>query len=171
MNPWAAQQLQVILRPVVQSIHVGVQAASGSLWPEDYRDRHPTAKALRQQGPDGSTPMQIVVAPLDKHQQALSVPQHDASLSGEIRAPASHIRPMPLDERRIIGHRAMLEITRPNSLINLGIGMPEVCPTLWNRHLHSLWTGLSQLGESVATNSDASRLPCRWPATSPTNAS
>ena len=71
--------------------------------------------------------MQIVVAPLDKHQQVLSA-QHDASLSGEIRAPASHIRPMPLDERRIIGHRAMLEITQPHLLINLGIGMPEVRP-------------------------------------------
>ena len=70
--------------------------------------------------------MQIVVAPLDKHQQVLAA-QHDASLSGEIRAPASHIRPMLLDERRIIGHRAMLEITQPHLLINLGIGMPEVC--------------------------------------------
>ena len=71
-------------------------------------------------------PLQIVVAPLDQHQQVLASLQHDASLSGEIRAPASHIRPMALDERRIIGHRAMLEITQPHLLINLGIGMPEV---------------------------------------------
>ena len=75
--------------------------------------------------------MQIVVAPLEKHQQVLASPQHDASLSGEIRAPASHIRPMALDERRIIGHRAMLEITRPHLLINLGIGMPEVCASTY----------------------------------------
>ena len=87
--------------------------------------------------------MQIVVAPLDKHRQVLSAPQHDASLSGEIRAPASHIRPMPMDERRIIGHRAMLEITRPHLLINLGIGMPEACPTLWPRRSHSPRAGLS----------------------------
>ena len=73
--------------------------------------------------------MQIVVAPLDKHQQVLATP-YDASLSGDIRAPASHIRPMLLDERRIIGHRAMLEIMQPHLLINLGIGMPEVCPDL-----------------------------------------
>ncbi len=70
--------------------------------------------------------MQVVVAPMDQHRQIITSPQHDASLSGEIRAPASHIRPMPLDERRIIGHRAMLEIRRPHLLINLGIGMPEV---------------------------------------------
>jgi len=69
--------------------------------------------------------MQIVVAPLERHQQVLAS-LHDASLSGEIRAPTSHIRPMALDERRIIGHRAMLEITQPHLLINLGIGMPEV---------------------------------------------
>ena len=70
--------------------------------------------------------MQIVVAPPDKHRQVISSPLHDASLSAEIRVPSSHIQPMPLDERRIIGHRAMLEITQPNQLINLGVGMPEV---------------------------------------------
>ena len=70
--------------------------------------------------------MQIVVAPPDKHRQVIGSPLYDASLSAEIRVPSSHIRPMPLDERRIIGHRAMLEITQPNQLINLGVGMPEV---------------------------------------------
>ena len=69
--------------------------------------------------------MQIVVAPPDKHRQVIGSPLYDASLSAEIR-------PMPLDERRIIGHRAMLEITQPNQLINLGVGMPEVI-------LLSLW--------------------------------
>lgn len=67
-----------------------------------------------------------MVAPLEKHGQVMGSAGHDASLSGEIRAPADHIRPMALDERRIIGHRAMLEITKPHQLINLGIGMPEV---------------------------------------------
>ena len=76
--------------------------------------------------------MQIVVAPPDKHRQVISSPLYDGSLSAEIRVPSSHIRPMPLDERRIIGHRAMLEITQPNQLINLGVGMPEVI-------LLSLW--------------------------------
>ena len=72
--------------------------------------------------------MQIVVAPLDKHRQVISSPLHDASLSAEIRVPSSHIRAMPLEERRVIAHRAMLEITQPNQLINLGVGMPEVIP-------------------------------------------
>lgn len=70
--------------------------------------------------------MQIVVAPLDKHRQVIGSPLHDASLSAEIRVPITHIQPMPLDQRRIIAHRAMLEITQPSQLINLGVGMPEV---------------------------------------------
>ncbi|KAK9909800.1 hypothetical protein WJX75_007599 [Coccomyxa subellipsoidea] len=67
----------------------------------------------------------IVVAPAELHRQTITMAGHDASLTGEIRAPASHIQPMPLDERRIIGHRAMLEISRPHCIVNLGIGMPE----------------------------------------------
>lgn len=70
--------------------------------------------------------MQIVVAPAELHRQTITMPGHDASLTGEIRAPAGHILPMKLDERRIIGHRAMLELTRPHTVVNLGIGMPEV---------------------------------------------
>jgi hypothetical protein len=67
-----------------------------------------------------------VVAPPELHRQTISTPIHDASLTGEIRAPASAIAPMRLDERRIIGHRAMLELDTPNLIVNLGIGMPEV---------------------------------------------
>ena len=55
-------------------------------------------------------------------------PAYDGTLTGEIRAPSRSLVPMPMDERRIIGHRAMLEITRPGSIVNLGIGMPEVSP-------------------------------------------
>lgn len=70
--------------------------------------------------------LQIVVAPPELHRQVITSPVHDASLTGEVRAPASHILPMNLDERRIIAHRAMLEISKPHTIVNLGIGMPEV---------------------------------------------
>ncbi|MDR0827242.1 MAG: hypothetical protein LBN33_05110 [Desulfovibrio sp.] len=44
--------------------------------------------------------------------------------SGERRIPTNSLPPLPLDERKIIGRRAAFALT-PNSIVNLGIGMPE----------------------------------------------
>ncbi len=49
---------------------------------------------------------------------------YSAAFSGEIRVPASHVATMGMSERKIIARRAALEL-RPNSVVNLGIGMPE----------------------------------------------
>ncbi|KAI7836601.1 hypothetical protein COHA_009559 [Chlorella ohadii] len=67
----------------------------------------------------------VVLAPPELHWQTLREPGNDGSLSGEIRTPLHSISPLPMDERRIIAHRAFLEIDRPNCLVNLGVGMPE----------------------------------------------
>ena len=65
----------------------------------------------------------VVVARPENHWQTFSV-QYDPAYSGEIRAPAGSIAEMELNERKIIARRAALELDT-NSVVNLGIGMPE----------------------------------------------
>ncbi len=52
------------------------------------------------------------------------VEQYNPGFSGEIRVPVSSIAPMAMSERKIIARRAALEL-KANSVVNLGIGMPE----------------------------------------------
>ena len=65
----------------------------------------------------------VVVAKPEHHWQTFSV-QYDPAFSGEIRACAGSIAAMELNERKIIARRAALELDA-NSVVNLGIGMPE----------------------------------------------
>jgi propionate CoA-transferase len=65
----------------------------------------------------------IVEAPAEHHWQTFAV-HYDPALSGEIRARTGALPPAPLDVRKIIARRAALEL-RANSVVNLGIGMPE----------------------------------------------
>jgi propionate CoA-transferase len=65
----------------------------------------------------------VVVAKPENHWQTFST-QYDPAFSGEIRAPAGSVAPMELNERKIIARRAALELNA-NSVVNLGIGMPE----------------------------------------------
>src|SRR5215467_3254616 len=65
----------------------------------------------------------VVVARPEHHWQTFST-QYDAAYSGEIRASLGSIPPMEMSERKIIARRAALELN-VNSVVNLGIGMPE----------------------------------------------
>ncbi len=65
----------------------------------------------------------VVVAEPDHHWQTFGT-RYNAGFSGEIRVPANAMAPMPLDERKIIARRAAMEL-QANSVVNLGIGMPE----------------------------------------------
>ncbi|MCK9390160.1 MAG: malonate decarboxylase subunit alpha [Syntrophales bacterium] len=65
----------------------------------------------------------IVVAKPEYHWQT-NVEVYNPAYSSEIRIPMQSIAPMEMSERKIIARRAAFEL-RPNSVVNLGIGMPE----------------------------------------------
>lgn len=65
----------------------------------------------------------IVVSEPKYHWQTMSTP-YNPGYSGEVRIPENSIEEMELDQRKIIARRAAFELV-PNSVVNLGIGMPE----------------------------------------------
>lgn len=65
----------------------------------------------------------VVVANPENHWQTFAE-RYNPAVSGEFRIPPELVERKPLDARKIIGRRGLLEIA-PNSVVNLGIGMPE----------------------------------------------
>lgn len=65
----------------------------------------------------------VVVGEPELHMQNYGT-HYNPAFSGEIRVPPQAVDPLPLDERKIIARRCATEL-RANSVINLGIGMPE----------------------------------------------
>ncbi len=65
----------------------------------------------------------VVVSRPENHWQTFAT-QYNPSFSSEIKIPMESIPPMEMSERKIICRRAAFEL-KPNSVVNLGIGMPE----------------------------------------------
>jgi len=81
----------------------------------------------------------IVIAPPDLHMQDYGT-SYNPALSGELRAVLEQIAPLPLDERKVLARRAALELL-PNSVINLGPGLPDAIGLVANEErIHDLIT-------------------------------
>ena len=65
----------------------------------------------------------IVIAEEENHKQTLGT-WYNPAYSGEVREDLDILKPMELSVRKVIARRAAMELV-PNSIVNLGIGMPE----------------------------------------------
>jgi len=65
----------------------------------------------------------VVVAEPHHHQQTFAT-AYNAAYSGELRVPADQGQHLAMGPRKVVARRAALEL-RANSVVNLGIGMPE----------------------------------------------
>ena len=72
----------------------------------------------------------VVVARPEHHMQTFGHPFRP-ELCGEIRVPLTSMKPLVLDERKVMARRANIEL-RPYDVINLGIGYPEAVAAVAN---------------------------------------
>ena len=65
----------------------------------------------------------VVVATPENHLQTYGT-SYSGAFAGEFRVPLDTVKPLPLDERKVIARRCAFELPM-GGVVNLGIGMPE----------------------------------------------
>jgi propionate CoA-transferase len=70
----------------------------------------------------------VVIGKPETHMQSIST-GFDPALCGDLRVPVGSLKPMPLDERKVIARRAALEL-QAGAITNLGIGIPAGIPAI-----------------------------------------
>jgi propionate CoA-transferase len=65
----------------------------------------------------------VVTTKPESHMQTYGT-AYNPAFASEVRVPMTSLEAMPMTERKIIARRAAMEL-RPNSVVNLGVGMPE----------------------------------------------
>ncbi len=87
----------------------------------------------------------VVVAKPENHMQTQGT-HFNPALNGDVKIPLKSIQPMELEPRKVIARRAAMELV-PNSVINLGIGMPEgVASVAAEEEVSDLLTLTTELG-------------------------
>lgn len=64
----------------------------------------------------------LVVSTPENHYQTENT-QYNPAFSGHVKVPVDSIEVLPLDERKIISRRTAVEL-QPNTILNLGVGIP-----------------------------------------------
>lgn len=73
----------------------------------------------------------VVIGKPENHEEYFGCDGFDPALTGEIRVPLENIESPVLNARKIIARRAAMELT-PDTVVNLGIGIPEVISLVAN---------------------------------------
>lgn len=72
----------------------------------------------------------VIVSKPEEHQQCYDF-EYDPSLTGELKIPVNNFEELPLTIKKVIGRRAAMEL-RENTVVNLGIGIPEYISAVAN---------------------------------------